>query len=55
MEFFFGSNISCCLKTGNILFVLEQKFAPKKLDFQHFLVIEKFKLVMEKFYCPISV
>ena len=38
--FSFGPNISSCLKTGSILFVIEQKYAPKRLGFQHFLVME---------------
>ena len=34
MEFhFFGPKISCCLKTGKILLVSEQKYAPKRLGF----------------------
>ena len=28
-NFIFGPNISCCMKTGNILSVIEQKYAPK--------------------------
>ena len=37
MEFhFFSPKISCCLKTGKILLVTEQKYAPKRLGFQHF-------------------
>ena len=37
---FFGPNILCCLKTVNILLVIEQKYASKRLGFQHFLVME---------------
>ena len=41
MEFhIFGPNISCCLKTGNIFLVIEQKYAPKRPGFKHFLVKE---------------
>ena len=62
MEFhFFGPNISCCLKTGKIFLVTEKKYAPKRLGFQHFWVMENFNWsgkshgkVIE-FYCPISV
>ena len=37
---FLGPDISCCSKTGSILLVIEQKYAPKRLGFQHFLVME---------------
>ena len=41
MEFhFFGPKILCCLKTGKIIQVTEQKHAPTRLDFQHFWVTE---------------
>ena len=30
-----------CLKTGSSLLVIEQKYVPKRLGFQHFLVMEK--------------
>ena len=37
MEFhFIDPKISCCLKTGKILLVTEQKYAPQRLGFQHF-------------------
>ena len=39
----FCPNISCCLKTGNILLVFEQKHAPKRLSFQHFVVMGNLK------------
>ena len=29
MKFHFDRNISCCLKTGKILLVIEQNFNPK--------------------------
>ena len=45
----FGPNISRCLKTRNILLVMGQKYARKRLGFQHFLIMHgKLKLVMEK-------
>ena len=37
---FFGRSISCCLKTENIFFAIEQKYAPRMLGFQQFLVME---------------
>ena len=35
----FGPNISCCLKTENIL-LIEKNVCLKKAVFQHFLVME---------------
>ena len=34
---YFGTTISCCLKTWNILLVIGQKYAPKRVGFQHLL------------------
>ena len=49
MEFhFFGPNISYCLKTGNILLVIEQKYAPKRAGFSVLFSHWKHKLIMEK-------
>ena len=49
MEFhFLGPNISCCLKTGKILLVTEQKTCLQKAGFSVFLSYGKFKLVMKK-------
>ena len=43
----FWSNISCCLKTGNIILIIEQNM-PQKAKFSAFLSHGKFKLIMEK-------
>ena len=44
-----GPNILCCLKTGSILLVIEQKFTPKVWIFTiSFSSHENFKLLMEK-------
>ena len=46
---FFGPNISRCLKTRNILFVMGPKYAQKRLgSVSAFLSHGKVKLVMEK-------
>ena len=62
MEFhFYGPKIPCCLKTGNILLVIEQKYAPNRLGFQHFWAMENLNWSWKshgkviEFYCPISV
>ena len=63
MEFrFFCPNIPCCLKRGNILLIIEQKYTPKRLGFQHFLLVKENLYRSRKCpgkviecYCPISV
>ena len=45
---YFGPKISCCLKTGNVLLVIEQKCALKRLDFRHFLVMENLSWSWQK-------
>ena len=40
---YFGPTISCCLKIGNILLGTKQEYAPKRLGFQHFLVMKNLK------------
>ena len=36
----FGPSVSHCLKTGNNFLDIKQKYSPKRLGFQHFLVME---------------
>ena len=56
--YFIGPNILCCLKTGNILLVTEQKYAPQKTAFSAFVCHGKLTTGHGEvigFYCPISV
>ena len=60
-NFVFGPAISCCLKIAHIRLVIEQRCAPKRPGFQHFIVMENLNWLWKRhrkvieFYCPISV
>ena len=54
----FVPTISCCLKIGNILLVIKQKYASKRLGLQCFLVMENLNWLwksLEKSLNPVIV